>query len=270
MNNIVYTTRIDSWAESAARLLDAVGLARRLVEEKLVILKPNLVEALEPPITTPVALVEALVDYLQQHVPHCRIVIGEGTGAINYDTFHCFASLGFTEMAKRKNIDLVDLNVETCTKRTIPGCSRWPELYLPQILDTAFLLSVPVLKAHSLAAVTLTMKNMMGCAPPQYYRRGSSWGKSAFHDRVDEAIFDLNRYRAPDFTVLDASVGMAEAHLWGRQCEPPVGRLVAGWDPVAIDSYGTSLLSKRWQDVGHIRLAHERLGRAEPLEIVDL
>lgn len=270
MNHNVYTTRVDDWRTSVARLLDAAGLAGRLADEKLIILKPNLVEALKPPITTPVELVEALIDYLQQHVPYCRIAVGEGTGAINYDTFHCFATLGFTEMAERKNIDLIDLNVETCTKREIPECSRWPELYLPQILDTAFLLSVPVLKAHSLSEVTLTMKNMMGCAPPEHYRKGSSWGKSSFHDRIEEAIFDLNRYRTPDFTVLDATVGMAEAHLWGRHCEPPVGRLAAGWDPVAVDSYGTSLLSKRWEDIGHIRLAHEHLGRAEPLKLVHL
>lgn len=270
MNHSVYTIPMNTWAESVDLLLDAAGLAEGLVDEKLIILKPNLVEALDPPITTPVELVEVLVEYLQQHAPHCRIAVGEGTGAISYDTFHCFETLGFTTMAGRKNIELIDLNAETCTRRKNPECSRWPELHLPQILDDAFLLSVPVLKAHSLSDVTLTMKNMMGCAPPDHYRKGNSWGKSAFHDRIEEAIFDLNRYRTPDFTVLDATVGMAEAHLWGRHCEPPIGRLVAGWDPVAVDSYGTSLLSKRWQDIGHIRFAHELLGRAEPLELVEL
>lgn len=270
MNHSVYTTKIENWAISVTCLLDAAGLVKRLADEKLIIIKPNLVEALEPPITTPVELVEALVDYLQQHVPHCRLIVGEGTGAINYDTYHCFESLGYNALSERKNIDLIDLNVEACTRRENRKCSRWPEFYLPHILDSAFLLSVPVLKAHSLSDVTLTMKNMMGCAPPEHYRKGSSWGKSAFHDRIEEAIFDLNCYRTPDFTVLDATVGMADAHLWGRHCEPSVGRLVAGWDPVAVDSYGTSLLSKRWQDVGHIRFAHERLGRAEPLEIVEV
>lgn len=270
MNHSIYTTRLDTWRDSVTRLLDGAGLASRLSDEQFIILKPNLVEALDPPITTPVELVETLVEYLQQQAPHCRIAVGEGTGAINYDTFHCFDSLGFTAMAQRKGIELIDLNVETCSKRENPDCIRWPDFHLPVILDTAFLLSIPVLKAHSLSDVTLTMKNMMGCAPPHHYRRGNSWGKSAFHDRIEEAIFDLNRYRTPDFTVLDATVGMAEAHLWGRHCEPPVGLLAAGWDPVAVDSYGASLLSKRWQDVGHIRFAHKLLGRAEPLELVDL
>jgi hypothetical protein len=36
---------------------------------------------------------------------------------------------------------------------------------------------------------------------------------------------------------------------------------------VAIDAYGTSLLKRSWQDIGHIRMANKILGCAEPLEI---
>jgi len=265
----VYTTRKDTWHKSVRCLLESAGLPAKLAPVSLVIIKPNLVEALPPPVTTPVELVDALVGYLQEKVPQCRIIVGEGTGSIDYDTFHCFESLGYSRMAGNRKIDLLDLNLAPLVKKKNPDCSRWPELFLPEILDNAFLLSVPVLKVHSLAGVTLTMKNMMGCVPPAHYRQGNSWGKSAFHRQIDAALFDLNRYRRPDFTLLDATVGMAENHLFGRHCRPPVGRLAAGWDPVAVDSYGASLLGRRWQDIGHIRLAHQVLGNAEPLEIVE-
>ena len=107
------------------------------------------------------------------------------------------------------------------------------------------------------------MKNMMGCAPPSHYQGNGAWGKSSFHNRIHEAIFDLNRYRTPDFTLLDASIGMAQAHLWGPTCTPPVGRLAASWDPVAIDAYGATLLNRDWHEIEHIRLAHESLGSGE-------
>lgn len=269
MDQSVYTIRKDSWRKSVHHLLDAAGLPERLRSVSLVVVKPNLVESLQPPITTPVDLVDELIGYLQEKSPQCRIVVGEGTGSVEYDTIHCFETLGYTRMAADRKVELIDLNVAPLVKKNNPYCDRWPEMFLPKILDDAFLLSVPVLKVHSLAEVTLTMKNMMGCAPPSHYRRGNSWGKSAFHTKIDEAIFDLNRYRSPDFTLLDATVGMAENHLWGRHCQPPVGRLTAGWDPVAMDSYGAFLLGKRWQDVGHIRLAHLVLGNAEPLGIVE-
>lgn len=269
MKRGVFTIRKDNWQESVRCLLDAAGLPAKLARLSLVIIKPNLVEALQPPVTTPVALVDALIGYLQGRAPHLKIVVGEGTGSIEYDTFHCFRTLGYTRMATDRKIDLIDLNVAPLVRKSDPGCARWPELFLPEILDSAFLLSVPVLKVHSLAGVTLTMKNMMGCVPPAHYQTGNNWGKSAFHRQIDAAIFDLNRYRTPDFTLLDATVGMADNHLYGRHCEPPVGRLVAGWDPVALDSYGASLLGRNWQDIGHIRLAHQVLGHAGVAEIIE-
>lgn len=58
---------------------------------------------------------------------------------------------------------------------------------------------------------------------------------------------------------------MAEAHLWGPTCDPPVNKLVAGFDPVAIDSYGAGLLGKDWRDIGHIAKVDGELGQAEPI-----
>lgn len=213
-----------------------------------------------PPITTPVTLIDLLIEYLRERIAGVQIIIGEGTGSLQYDTHHPFQMLGYTQLAAKKQIRLVDLNEEVLRTQENPVCTRWPIMHLPAILDEIFLLSVPVLKAHTLAEVTITMKNMMGCAPPSHFRGNGGWGKSAFHEQIHEAIFDLNRYRTPDFTLLDASIGMAEAHLWGAQCNPPVNRLVASADPVAIDAYGASLLGRNWQDIKYIQLADTILG----------
>ena len=259
---MLYSTDITSLEQSLPLLLDAAGLTESIGDAQTVLLKPNLVEALLPPITTPVYLIELLIDYLRERKENIQIVIGEGTGSLEYDTHHPFQMLGYTELAARKDIRLIDLNEEPLSKKENPDCLRWPIMHLPALLDEVFLLSVPVLKAHTLAKVTLTMKNMMGCAPPSHFQGNGSWGKSSFHERIDEAIFDLNRYRTPDFTLLDASIGMAEAHLWGRHCQPPVNKLVASADPVALDAYGASLLKKDWQSIKYIQLADTILGSA--------
>ena len=267
----VFTTEITGPGDRLAGLLDASGLAADLVEKKArtILIKPNLVEALNPPITTPVSLIRSLVEYIRAHFSG-EIIIGEGTGALQYDTFHCFDKLGYTELAAREQIELVDLNEEKSVRLTDPNCQRWPEMYLPELAFESYLISVPVLKVHTLAVVTLTLKNMMGLVPPAHYRKGNSWKKSAFHNRVQEAVADLNRYRTPDFTLLDASVGMAQAHLWGPTCDPPVGKLVAGFDPVAIDAYGAELLGSNWRNIGHIASLHNQLGSAEPLDIIEV
>jgi uncharacterized protein (DUF362 family) len=265
----LYTTSITSLKKSLANLLDAAGLAGIIPTGQSILIKPNLVEALVPPITTPVGLVQLLVDYLQKRLPKSPLLIGEGTGSLTYDTHHPFQMLGYSALAKEKNISLLDLNHETLTRKENPDCKKWPVMHLPTILDEVFLLSVPVLKAHTLAKVTLTMKNMMGCAPPSHFRGTGGWGKSAFHEQIHEAIFDLNQYRTPDFTLLDASIGMAEAHLRGAHCDPPVNRLAASGDPVAIDGYGAALLSRDWRDIGYISMADTILGSATatPIEV---
>ncbi len=265
----VYTTSFTSWQTSLPSLLDKAGLIEQIPIDQTILIKPNLVKNLQPPVTTPVALVAALIDYLQQRIEN-TIIIGEGSGALDYETWYPFEQLGYTDLAAEKGIELVDLNEQSCIKRKLDQCKRWPELFLPEIAYDCYLISVPVLKVHTLARVTLTMKNMMGLVPPAHYRQGNSWKKSAFHNNVQDAVADLNRYRSPDFTLLDATVGMTESHLWGRTCEPPVNKLVAGFDPVAIDSYGAGLLGKNWQDIGHIRSVHQELGLAEPLNEISV
>ncbi|MDH3330537.1 MAG: DUF362 domain-containing protein [Desulfobulbaceae bacterium] len=266
----VYAKAFRSFEQSLPPLLSAAELDRELTKNgaRTILIKPNLVEALAPPITTPVNLIENLVMYLQK-ITDTPIIIGEGCGAMHYETRHSFEELGYTDLSARLGIELIDLN-DAELVRLKKNCRRWPEMYLPRIALESFLISVPVLKAHSIAGVTLTMKNMMGLVPPSHYRQGNSWKKSAFHHRIQDAVADLNRYRTPDFTVLDASVGMAEAHLWGPACDPPVNILAAGYDPVAIDSYGSSLLHRKWQNIGHIRTLNGELGIAEPLDIIQV
>jgi uncharacterized protein (DUF362 family) len=265
----VWSGPSSSLDESIGTLLEAAALYETLKGEKQVILKPNLVEALEPPVTTPALFIDAIINQIAIHCPHLRIIIADGTGSLSYDTFHCFDVLGYNPLAELRGVKLVDLNEEPSRHLRNSDCLRWPEMYLPELIFNSFLISVPVLKAHSLSRVTLTMKNMMGCAPPAHFQGNGGWGKSSFHQQIHEAIFDLNRYRTPDFTIMDASIGMSQAHLWGPTCDPPVGKIAVSYDPVAIDSYGTSLLGKSWQDIGHIRMAHQVLGSADPLAVVE-
>ena len=235
-----------------------------------VLIKPNLVADQPPPMTTPVALVGEIVRYLKAVRPELEIMVGDGCGSLKYETWQVFQNQGYTQMAAACGVTLLDLNEAPLRRLAKDQCRRWPEIYLPEVVLDSFVISVPVLKAHSMAGVTLTMKNMMGSAPPRYYQQNGHWRKASFHEDIQAAIFDLNQYRSPDFTVLDASVGMPEAHLWGPVCDPPKDRLAAAVDPVAIDAYGAGLLGLDWRQIGHIGMAHGVLGEAEPLTVCEV
>ncbi len=265
----VFTAKFTDWRQ-VGPLLDLARLAPALAHTGRVLIKPNLVADQPPPMTTPVALVSEIIKYIRQAHPDLEVLVGDGCGSLKYDTCHVFAAQGYAAMAASLGVPLIDLNQAPLRRLAKLECRRWPEIYLPEVVLDSFVISVPVLKAHSMAGVTLTMKNMMGAAPPAHYQQNGHWKKASFHEDIQAAVFDLNQYRSPDFTVLDATVGMPEAHLWGPLCQPPKDRLAAGFDPVAIDAYGAGLLGLDWRQIGHISMANGVLGQAEPLTVREL
>lgn len=259
---------LGEYRESVFAVLEAVGAAEALVGQRRVLIKPNLVNLSPPPVTLPVQCAEAVVRWVRS-CSKAEILVGEGPGEAGLSAPQVFRRHGYEAMAERCGVALVDLNASELVCVTNPECSVFSEMWLPRVVMESFVISVPVLKAHSLAGVTLSMKNMMGCAPAAHYGRGGGWQKAAFHARMHEAVFDLNRHRSPDLALIDGSVGMAEYHLGGPVCNPPVGRLVAGFDPVAVDAVGATLLGRDWREIDHIRLAEGVLGHVDQ-EILQL
>ncbi|NQT94717.1 MAG: DUF362 domain-containing protein [Lentisphaerae bacterium] len=247
------TVEFESYGESVALLLDRLGAGKVLAEQSRVLVKPNLINSSPPPITTAVACCEAIVEYAREH-SGAEIVVGDGCGDPGLTTDEVFDQLGYRDMARRQGVELVDLNEAELVRLENPDCHVFPEMYLPEIAMSSYLVSVPVLKAHSLADLTGTRKNMIGLAPPSHYAgRHGSWKKAVFHGDLQQSILDLNRYRTPDLTVLDATIGMQDYHLGGRHCDPPVNKLLAGFDPREVDRAAAELLGLDWQVIGHLK-----------------
>ena len=53
-------------------------------------------------------------------------------------------------------------------------------------------------------------------------------------------------------SVMDCSIGMAEFHLGGAQCDPHVKRIIAGYNPWQVDREAAGLLGLNWNNIGHI------------------
>jgi uncharacterized protein (DUF362 family) len=248
VTEIIFT----SYEESVPAALDAAGAAEVLGRQERILIKPNLVSASPPPVTTPAALVEAIVGYVREH-SGAEIVIAEGTGDAMRETSDVFKALGYVKLADKYGLELVDLNTAGTTVSECAGCGIFPEMKLPAVAFESFMISAPVLKAHLFCKLTGTMKNMMGLLPPKHYGGGGGWKKSSFHDRLDGKIADLCRHRTPDLTVMDASVGLPRSHLSGPCCDPPVNRILAGFDARELDRTAAGLLGLDWRSIGHLR-----------------
>ncbi|MFW6323665.1 MAG: DUF362 domain-containing protein, partial [Desulfovibrionales bacterium] len=146
---------------SIPSILDRIGAADVLAAQNHILLKPNLVNASPPPVTTPTDCCEAIIDFIRS-VSDSRITIAEGCGDVCRETPEIFSCLGYDRLSARYGVDLTDLNAQPLVRKENPACSLFQEIFLPEIAFTTFIISIPVLKAHSLAGITGALKNMMG------------------------------------------------------------------------------------------------------------
>ena len=248
---------------SVTRALDLIGAASGLPDNGLVIIKPNLTNADGPPITTNVAAAEAVYKYCKAHCK-AEIAIGEGCG--DGTTEQTFRANGYKKLAEKYGIRLIDFNKEEATLVSDDNALQLKEFHIPKIVQDAFIISLPVLKDHSLTTTTIAMKNMFGIAPEPFY--GGSWNKSKLHSpSTHKSIFDVCLYKKPALCVVDAVVGLRGTHLSGRRKN--IGLILAGFDAVAVDAVGSRLLGHNPKSIEYLRLSNGLLGSMDGIEILD-
>ena len=242
-----------SYEESIPRALDQLDIKKTLASQSAILIKPNLVNSSPHPVTTSPACCEAIVTYIRAY-SDADILIAEGCGDPSLETKDVFTRLGYDKLARKYGLELLDLNHAPLRRLANPDCQVFPEMYLPEVAFTHFIISAPVLKAHSFSDITGTLKNMMGFAPPEHYSgRYGSWKKAVFHNKMHQSILDLNRYRTPDLSIMDASVGLADFHLGGPKCSPPAQKILAGFNPVELDREAARLLGFDWKTIPHLK-----------------
>ncbi|RPJ32856.1 MAG: DUF362 domain-containing protein [Planctomycetaceae bacterium] len=250
------------YENSIAKALDLIGAAEALPRDGLIIIKPNLTNSSPPPVTTSVEAAEAVYKYCRDHTK-AQIAIGEGAGSGR--TCDVYGALGYTDMARRHHIELIDFNSADTIELKNPDALQLKTFHLPKIARDAFIISVPVLKDHDFSKTTISMKNMFGLASGKYYADG--WNKSKLHSpSVDDAIVDVCTYKKPALSVVDASVALQGGHLSGRKKH--IGLILAGFDPVAVDTIGSELLGHDPGWVHYLTSAEGRLGSMRSIELV--
>ena len=248
---------------SIARALDLIDAGTRLPKQGLIIIKPNLTNSSPPPVTTSVAAAEAIYNYCKAYTK-AEIVIGEGCGSGK--TPNVFAKLGYIDLAKKYGLTLIDFNEAETVILENDNALQLKQFFMPRIVQQAFVISLPVLKDHSFTKTTIAMKNMFGIAPGRFY--AGSWNKSKLHSpSTDKSVVDVCLYKKPDLSVVDASVALKGMHLAGRHKN--IGLILAGFDPVAVDTLGSTLLGHNPKKLEYLTLANGQLGSMDNIEILN-
>ncbi len=253
----VAKVKFTDYDSSVTEALDEIGAGRHLPDDRMIVIKPNLTNVDKPPVTTNVGIVEAIYKYCRSRT-NANIVIGEGCG--DGKTADTYQANGYTELAERHGIRLIDFNTEKAVKLERDDTLQLKHFYFPEILRDAFVISVPVLKDHCFTVTTIAMKNMFGVAPAPYYK--GSWNKSGLHSpNTHRSVVDVCLYKKPELSVVDASVALAGMHLAGT--EKKLGLILAGFDPVAVDTVGSRLMGHDPTQIEYLTLADGMLGSME-------
>ncbi|MDR1515049.1 MAG: DUF362 domain-containing protein [Synergistaceae bacterium] len=118
------------------------------------------------------------------------------------------------------------------------------------LLECEVLISVPVLKHHGGAGVSIAAKNLMGCV----------WNRMEYHSKgLQRCIADFLGVRKPDLNVVDAyRVITRNGPRGGSPADvADIGSLILSPDIVAADTAASMLLGRKQGEVEHIRLASE-------------
>jgi len=258
-------------AEVEALVREAVamagGLGGIIAPGDTVVVKPNLVQAATPDqgYTADPRIVRAVVQ-LAWEAGAGEVIIAEGSaGYPNWHdargaTLEAFRVCGYDAdgdlVDDVTGVPLVDLNdaggldqrdPDLVTQVEVPNGLIWTSYWLPRIvMEADVVIGVPVLKNHYLAGVTLALKNQIGIAPSDiYHSPGSQMFKGALGHGPDDLgrhIVDLNLARPLDFVVVDGLRGMTDGPVGGTLVDPPMRLVIAGADPVAVDTVATLVM----------------------------
>jgi uncharacterized protein (DUF362 family) len=258
--------------------IDLLGGIKKVTHGKdRIILKPNLVIE-SPDCTTKLPVIKTLARLMKDAGK--EVIIGEGSAAAyNFNVRdneifrtknkeilddmqqYVFDTLGYSDMAKSLHVPLINLHTGDMAEVALKNGFIDQSVRIHKSLTEVDLVcSVPIMKTHTLATVTLAMKNLIGLYPGSEYYTVRSW----LHDRAAESgspgvayeVLDINRAVNTGLSVIDASTAMeGDGPTSGTLVD--MGLIIAGTSPLATDMVGSSLMGFELNEIPALLLAHQ-------------
>jgi uncharacterized protein (DUF362 family) len=231
------------------------------VAGKRVLVKPNLIDMIDGhPATTDARVVAAVVDLLRE-LGAAEIAVGDGPG-FRREALPVADASGLTAELAQRRAPFVDLNYDD--PQAVPARDGWfrvaRELWLPaHVRQADLIVSVPRLKTHHWAGVSLSMKNLFGLIPGCRY----GWPKNILHaNGIAASILGIHQSIPPVIAVVDGVIGMeGDGPLFGASVEH--GFLAVGSNAAAVDQLCAQLMGYAVDEIDHLALA-AAVGLAQP------
>ena len=238
--------------------LGELGIGPATIRGTSVLLKPNLVEpcADAPQVNTHPAVVRAAAEVFRGWGAR-RVIVAEGPGHCR-DAQLVLEESGMGAVLAESRLEFVDLNHDEVV--LVPnrfGQTTLSHLALPATLKQFdWIVSLPKMKTHHWAGVTLSMKNLFGVMPGVYY----GWPKNVLHHAgIGRSILDINAAVKTHLAIVDGIIGMeGDGPIMGTPKHS--GVLVMGTNLPAVDATCARLMKIDPARVEYLAAAAGRLG----------
>jgi len=243
-------------------ILDEAGGEKLLKSSKNVYIKPNGIDGKAYCYTRP-ELVRAVIEYWKEHGAK-KIYLFENSTQSNF-TRLVYEITGYAQICRETGAIPVYLDEGPGEIFKFKGSDEYQcdEFELPKFVthnlikdkDKNLYISLPKLKTHSMAGITMGVKNQW--AFPRQDHRGYD-----HNFLLGSKLADVLSYVRPDFTIIEGVEGTIYGHYpvtaLADTAVLPLKVLVAGANVVATDMVGASVFGLTVDDIPHLKLAIER------------
>ncbi len=256
----------DDRADITFRALQPFGeQIARAIGTKRIVIKPNNVSIDRQLAATHAQSIEGILEFLKSIKKLDNIIIAES--AAPGPTLNGFENFGYTKLAAKYNVKLVDLDTAGAEimhvfdeKDFRPHPVRMSKVLLD---PNSFIISAAKLKTHDRVLATLSLKNIVFGAPIK--DAGFAWGRGAKPGaKTDKSIahgsgfrginfnlFDLARRLHPHLAVIDGYDGMeGNGPVGGTPVDHRVCVVSNDW--LAADRVGVELMGIDYANVGYL------------------
>jgi len=238
-----------------------------LKSSKEVYIKVNGIDFKKHAYTSPEVLREVII-YLKDK--DAKVYVMENSTQANM-TRIVFAINGFKEVCEKTGAEIVYLDEEDTKTFEFKGkpsaedkhtgynlkTFRLPEtiIKIMKNRDSTTYINLPKLKTHSMAGVTLGIKNQWGF--PQHADRGKDHNYN-----LHSKLVDVYEFIKPDITIIDGIEGTIHGHYpptsWEDRLVKNFEILIGGRDTLAVDVVGARIFGLTLDEVPHLKIAYER------------
>lgn len=244
----IYLAKTDNAYEGACRALDGLGFK---VSNKRVYIKPNLTggRPSRDGLTVDAGIVRAVLERLHD----CpQITIGESCS----DTDKAFNELGYRDLVKEfPNVRLENISNAEIIWKPIPKPYHTKEMpFNATVFEHDYVINIAKMKTHSLADVTLCLKNIFGFIPTRKQ-------KLMYHPFIRRAMLDMNQIVPSHFCMIDG--------VWGNEFDEVqstpkyTGAIIAGENMLSVDMIGAEIMGINLNHIDTYRMAFELWGDPE-------